>query len=90
MSGPQTHSEITLGGGGGSLVLDYVVCHGRVGVIQHPSLQFLMLLPNWIYLISQQTQEGRKEDIFTRTILKIRLWELKEAGTCPKSMSSVG
>lgn len=49
-----------------------------------------MLLPNWVYLIFQQTQEGRKKDIFIRTILKIRLWELEEAGTCPKSMSPFG
>lgn len=49
-----------------------------------------MLLPNWIYLIFQQAQERRKADIFTCTILKIRLLELKEAETCPKSTRPLG
>lgn len=87
MSGPQTHPAITWV----SLsCLRIRVSRGRVRVIKHSSLQFMMLLPNWVYLIFQQTQEGRKKDIFIRTILKIRLWELEEAGTCPKSMSPFG
>lgn len=54
------------------------------------SLPFTKLLPNWIYLIFQQAQEGRKADIFTCTVWKIRLEELKEADACPRSTSLLG
>lgn len=53
------------------------------------SLQFTTLLPNWVYLIFQEAQVGRKADIVTCTILKISLWELKKL-TCPKSTSPLG
>lgn len=33
---------------------------------------------------------GRKAGIFTCIILKIRLWELKEAGICPESTKALG
>lgn len=54
------------------------------------SLPLTKLLPNWVYLLFQQAQEGRKADIFTCPVLKLRLKELKEADTCPRSTSRLG
>lgn len=52
--------------------------------------KFTMPLPSWVYLIFQEAQEGRKADIFTCPILKVRLQELKEAGSCPRSTRRPG
>ena len=54
------------------------------------SLQFTVLLPCWIYLIFQQVHEEERQVFFTCIILKIRLWELKEAGICPESTKALG
>ena len=49
-----------------------------------------MLLPNWIYLIFQQALEEERQVFSLALFLKIRLWELKEAGICPESTKALG
>ena len=74
-----------------SLFLTNVGDWGEVLQGHHPSsLQFTMLLPNWIYLIFQQALEEERQVFSLALFLKIRLWELKEAGICPESTKALG